>query len=195
MRRTLIPLVLLTVAFVGVIAASGDPPPQAPNGCTWTGTPQRDVKTGTVGANVLCAKPGNDFIHGALGNDELRAGKGEDVAVGGGGRDVVRGGAGPDRLFAVDDRGGDRIVGGPGRDQCFADPSDVVSGCEQTFRSHEPEMAGALGRSLLTVMEVVEEIEPTPTLPPPVATETIITTITVPFPPCTPPPVSTPPPC
>jgi len=194
-QRLLIPLVLLTVAFVGIVAAVSAPPPRAPNGCTWTGTPQRDVKTGTAGANVLCAKPGNDFIHGAAGNDELRAGKGKDVAVGGGGRDFVRGGKGPDRLFAVDDHGGDRINGGPGSDQCFADRGDVVLGCERTFRSNEPEMASALGSSLRSVMEIVEEIEPTPTPPPPVVTTTQTQTIISPFPPCETPPASPPPIC
>ena len=195
MRRTLILLVLLTVALVGIVAAGGEPPSLSPGGCTWVGTPQRDVKTGTRTNNILCAKPGDDFIHGALGNDELRAGKGKDVAVGGGGRDVVRGGRGPDRLFAVDDQGGDRVVGGPGIDQCFVDRGDSVIGCERAFRSNEPEMAGALGRSLLTVMEIAEEVAPTPTLPPPVVTVTETDTITMPFPPCTPPPVNTPPPC
>jgi hypothetical protein len=131
------------------------------------------VKTGTAGANVLCALPGNDFIHGAAGNDVLRAGKGRDVAVGGGGRDVLRGGGGRDRLFAVDDQGGERIIGGRGNDQCFADPGDVVFGCEQTFRSREPEMATALGQSLRSVMEIVEEVSPTPgPIPPPVVTVT-----------------------
>jgi hypothetical protein len=194
-RRTLIPLVLLTVAFIGVVAARGEPPHLSPGGCTWVGTPERDVKTGTRTNNVLCAKPGDDYIHGAAGNDELRAGKGKDVAVGGSGRDIIRGGPGPDRLFAVDDRGGDRIVGGPGTDQCFADRTDQVTGCERTFRSQEPEMAGALGRSLLNVMGIAEEVEPTPTMPPPVVTVTETDTITMPFPPCTPPPTMTPPPC
>jgi hypothetical protein len=135
------------------------------------------VKTGTAGANILCAEPGNDFIHGAAGNDLLRAGKGRDVAVGGGGRDVLRGGRGRDRLFAVDDQGGERIIGGRGNDQCFVDPGDVAFGCEQTFRSNEPEMASALGQSLRGVMEIVEEIVPTPTLPPPPVTVTSIVTV------------------
>jgi len=140
---------------------------------------------------VLCALPGNDYIHGAAGNDVLRAGGGRDVAVGGGGRDVVRGGGGPDRLFAVDDRGGDRVYGGPGIDQCFVDPADQVYGCERAFRSNEPEMATALSRSLLGVMEIVEDVAPTLTLPPPpIVTETA--TVTQTFPPCVPP--TTPPP-
>ena len=185
-------LVLATAASL-TFAATGGEPGRAPAPCTWTGTPARDVKTGTAGRNVLCALPGNDFVHGAGGNDVLRAGKGKDVAVGGGGRDIVRGGRGPDRLFAVDDQGGDQIIGGPGIDQCFVDRGDSVTGCERAFRSNEPEMASALGQSLRGVMEIVEEIIPTPTIPPPIVTVT--DTITVPFPPCTPPPAGSPPPC
>lgn len=163
MSRVFIPLILLTVAFVGVVAAGGDPPPRAPLHCTWVGTPERDVRTGTAGADVLCARAGDDFIHGQAGNDKLRAGRGRDVAVGGGGRDVIRGGRGNDRLFAVDDMGGERVIGGPGMDQCFADAGDQVFGCEQTFRSKEPVMAEAFGQSLRSVMEIVEAVTSTPT--------------------------------
>jgi len=150
---------------------------RAPQGCTWVGTPDRNVKTGTANRDVLCSLNGRDFLHGRAGNDELIAGRGRDVGVGGGGRDVVRGGSGRDRLFAVDDRSGDRVVGGPGVDQCFVDVGDVVTGCEQTFRSNEPEMAGAFGGALGSVMHVVEEVSPSP-LPPP--TVTITQTITLP---------------
>jgi len=197
MRWTLISLVVLATVASLALAAPGGEPGRAPSPCTWTGTITRDVKTGTAGVNVLCSLPGNDFIHGAGGNDVLRAGGGRDVAVGGGGRDVLRGGKGPDRLFGVDDSGGDRLIGGPGVDQCFADRGDVVFGCDRTFRSNEPEMATALSRSLRGVMEIVEEVVPTPTLPPPVVTTTATSTatITVPFPPCELPPASPPPPC
>jgi hypothetical protein len=132
---------------------------------------------------VLCARPGDDFIHGAAGNDILRAGKGRDVVVGGDGRDVLRGGRGRDRLFAVDDQGGERVIGGPGNDQCFADRGDVMLECEQTFRSNEPEMAGALGQSLRVVMGIVEGVTSTTTPPPPpviTATATVTQTQTVP---------------
>jgi hypothetical protein len=200
-RWLLISLVVLATVASLALAAPGGEPGRAPSPCTWTGTITRDVKTGTAGVNVLCARRGNDFIHGAGGNDVLRAGAGRDLAVGGGGRDVVHGGKGPDRLLGVDDNGGDRLIGGPGTDQCFADRGDVVFGCEQTFRSQEPEMAIALAHSLRTVMEIVEEIEPTPTptptLPPPIvtATATVTATIVSPFPPCELPPASPPPPC
>jgi len=196
MSRALIPVILLTLVCFGLVVATAQP--SAPSGCTWTGTPQRDVKTGTKGPNVLCAKQGNDFTHGAAGNDEIRAGAGRDVAVGGGGRDIVRGGAGRDRLFAVDDRGGDRVAGGPGNDQCFVDAGDVVSGCERTFRSNEPEMAGAFGSSLLNVMEIVEEVSPSVTpgpIPPPTVTVTLVSPTTVTLPPCNEGPPDPPPFC
>jgi Ca2+-binding RTX toxin-like protein len=190
-RWFLISLVVLATLASLALAAPGGEPGRAPSPCTWTGTITRDVKTGTAGRNVLCARRGNDFIHGAAGNDVLRAGKGRDVAVGGGGRDVVRGGPGPDRLFAVDDQGGDRVYGGPGIDQCFADPADQVYGCERAFRSNEPEMATALGQSLRGVMEIVEEIAPTTTVPPPVST----VTDTITLPPCNEGPPEPPPFC
>lgn len=190
MRWLLIPLVLVTVAALA-FAANGDPP-QVRSACTWTGTNVRDVKTGSPGDDVLCALPGNDYIHGRAGADRLRAGDGRDVAVGGGGRDIIRGGRGPDRLFAVDDRGGDKVIGGPGDDQCFADSGDTVFGCERPFLSDEPAMAEALSQSLGQVMEIIE-LEPTPTIPP--VTVTITQTRTVSFPPCSPPPPITPSPC
>jgi hypothetical protein len=174
-RWALIAVVLATV--VGVAFAAGGASPKAPTSCTWIGTPARDVKTGTPGHNVLCSRPGDDYVHGAAGNDVVRAGGGRDVAVGGGGRDVLRGGGGNDRLFAVDGRGGENAYGGPGRDQCFIDPGDAVYGCEQTFRSHEPELATSLGQSLRGVMEIVEEVTPSLTIPPPVVTVTSIVTV------------------
>jgi Ca2+-binding RTX toxin-like protein len=177
-RWLLIPVILATVVSVALIAR-GDPP-RAPAACTWTGTAERDVKTGTADHNELCSKAGNDFIHGQGGNDVLRAGEGRDVAVGGGGRDVVRGGAGPDRLFAVDDHGGDWVYGGPGVDQCFVDPGDQLYGCDRAFRSNEPEMATALAQSLGSVMEIIEAVTPSLTIPPPVVT----ITSTIVLPPC-----------
>jgi hypothetical protein len=190
MRWALILLIAATIASFAFAAIGGESA-RAPSPCTWTGTPERDVKTGTAGANVLCAEPGNDFIHGAAGNDLLRAGKGRDVVVGGGGRDVLHGGRGRDRLFAVDDQGGERIIGGRGNDQCFVDPGDVVFGCEQTFRSNEPEMAGALGQSLRSVMEIVEEVTVSPTVAPP----PVIVTSTITLPPCNQGPPEPPPFC
>lgn len=174
--RVLILLAAASLILVGVVVAQSQP--RAPTGCTWTGTPQRDVKTGTAGRNVLCALNGNDFLHGRAGDDRLEGGRGRDTVVGGGGRDILHGGKGRDRLFAVDDRPRENVVGGPGFDQCFVDPGDRVSGCERTFRSNEPEMAGALGQSLGAVMEIVEAVTPTPApIPPPTVTITQIITL------------------
>ena len=169
MRRAVVLLAAASLVLVGLVVANSAP--KAP-GCTWVGTPERDVKTGTEGSNVLCSEAGNDFVHGRGGNERIRAGAGRDVAVGGGGRDILRGGRGRDRLFAVDDAGGERVIGGAGIDQCFIDPGDVTFGCEHTFRSNEATMATALAQSLGTVMEIVEAV-PTPTpvpIPPPVTT-------------------------
>jgi len=194
-RWSLILLILGTLLLTGLVVAAE--PIKAPSRCTIKGTLARDVKTGTRRADVICTLAGRDFAHGRNGNDEIRGGRDRDVLVGGGGRDVLRGGGGPDRLFAVDDRGGEDLIGGPGMDQCFADRGDRVIGCERIFRSQEAEMATALGDSLGDVMEIVEEVEPTPTLPPPVVTvtQTITTTQTVSFPPCSSPPPVTPAPC
>jgi hypothetical protein len=191
-RRTLIisAVGLLILGGMALVASS------VPSDCTWLGTSERDVKTGTAGPNILCARGGDDFLHGRGGRDRIRAGPGQDSVVGGGGRDVLKGGGGPDKLFAVDDRGGERIVGGAGIDRCFVDPGDHVFGCERTFRSDEPQMAGAFGSSLGTVMNIIEE--GLPPIPGPTATVTqpaITVTQTVPFPPCSPPPDVVPPPC
>jgi RTX calcium-binding nonapeptide repeat (4 copies) len=176
-RRNVILLALCTIAGVALVAVQPSAS-QTKSDCTWVGTPSRDVKTGTRGRNILCAKGGSDFLHGQRGNDQVRGGQGRDTVVGGGGRDVVRGGKGSDRLFAVDDRGGEEVNGGRGRDQCFVDPGDRVSGCEETFRSNEPEMAAALGQSLAEVMQIAEA------LPSPAVTVTATITTTITLPPC-----------
>jgi hemolysin type calcium-binding protein len=193
-------LIGLTVAsLLGVALVVSAQPNKAPGRCTQTGTAGRDIMRGRSIADVLCARRGDDFLHGADGDDLLRAGRDADVAVGAGGRDVLRGGRGNDRLFAVDDRGGERVVGGPGRDQCFTDRGDQVFGCERTFRGLAPSVVHGLERVAFQVMGIALEV-PTITLPPPpvgtvTVVETTVVTVTVPFPPCTPPPNSPPPPC
>jgi hypothetical protein len=178
MRWLLIVATALTLLVMGLVVVVAQPQ-AAPSKCTWVGTPDRDVKTGTSGKNVLCSLQGQDFVHGQGGNDRIRAGRGRDTLVGGSGRDTLRGGGGQDRLFAVDDASGELVVGGPGKDQCFVDPSDTVRKCEEIFRSDEPQMATALDQSLGDVMEIVEEVLPsiTPTLPPPGVTITKTVTI------------------
>ena len=177
MRRYLVPLVLVaTVCAVTIVAYGQSTAPAVPQRCTWVGTITRNVKTGTAGNNILCSLNGRDYLHGAGGNDEVIAGKGRDTAIGGKGRDILQGNSGRDKLFAVDGRGGDKVSGGPGVDQCFIDPGYQVTGCEEVFRSQEPQMAGALGSSLLQVMEIVEE---SPTVAPgSTVTQTLTQTIT-----------------
>ena len=192
-------LIVVTVATLTMLGLVGVVRSQTPGPCTWIGTPERDVKTGTAAANVLCSLAGNDFVHAKAGNDVIRAGAGRDTIVGGSGKDTLRGGKGRDRLFAVDDRGGELLVGGRGIDQCFADPGDRTRGCERTFRSDEPEMATALDSSLGTVMSIVEEglppIEPTVTVTQPPVTIVTTVTHTASFPACSPPPPVTAAPC
>lgn len=195
MRRTLIGLTVISLLGVAFVVSAQ---PKAPGRCTQRGTAGRDIMRGRDIADVLCAFRGDDFLHGADGDDRLRAGRNADVAVGAGGRDVLRGGRGNDRLFAVDDRGGERVVGGRGRDQCFVDPGDQAFGCEQTFRGLRPEVVHGLERVAFQVMGIALEVSTiTPTVPPPVVTiiQTTVVTVTVPFPPCSPPPASPPPPC
>jgi hypothetical protein len=194
MQRTLI-ITLVGLLILGGMALTASS--QIPSDCTWVGTTERDVKTGTSGPNILCALGGDDFLHGRGGRDRIRAGAGQDSVVGGKGRDILKGGAGPDKLFSVDERGGERIVGGAGIDRCFVDPGDHVFGCERLFRSDEPQMAGAYDSSLGTVMTIIEgglpPIEPTVTVTQPAVTVT--ETETVNFPPCSPPPNVVPAPC
>lgn len=199
MQRTLIGLTVLTVLVMGFVVAAQ---PRAPaTKCTWKGNSGRDVKTGTPRRNVLCSVRGNDFIHGAAGNDLLKAGPGRDVAVGAEGRDVLKGGNGRDRLFAVDDQGGELVIGGRGVDQCFVDLGDQVRGCERTFRGLSLQEVNALEQVAFEVMEIIElEIPtitpiPTPTLPPPVVTITRTRTRTVTLPPCNEGPPDPPPFC
>jgi hypothetical protein len=191
-RRILILLVactLLATAFIAVQPAA----PQTTSHCTQHGTPDDDIMAGTKRGDVMCSRGGNDYAHGDGGKDHIRGGPGEDTLVGGGGRDVLRGGAGDDRLFSVDDRGGGLLIGGKGRDQCFADPGDRVRGCESTFRGMSLKLVRQLVRTAYQVMLIADEALPTP--PPPVGTitETIVTT--VPFPPCSPAPITPPPIC
>lgn len=185
MRWTLIALFAGTLLTVGFVATR---PQSVPSNCTRVGTPNRDIMTGTPGPDKLCALEGDDYLHGDGGRDVLKSGMGNDTAVGAGGRDVIRGGRGNDRLFAVDDRGGERVIGGKGQDQCFADRGDVVFGCEQTFRGLNLQVVRALTRTAFNLMQIADVIPTTTIILPPV-TQTII----VPGPDCSghpaPPPI------
>jgi hypothetical protein len=96
-------------------------------------------------------------------------------------------------VFVVDNRGGDKAVGGAGNDQCFVDESDIAKGCERVFRGHSITVRQYLslqraffGGLTLAEMLIEDAASPAPT---------VTVTVTAPFPPCTPPPASPPPPC
>jgi hypothetical protein len=150
---------------------------------------------GTTNRDVMCALAGADYVHGGAGSDLLLGGAGGDTLVGGKGNpDRARGQGGDDRLFVVDNQPGDKAIGGEGFDQCFVDQGDVARGCERTFRGHSitVHQYRALQRSFFGGLTLAEELiseVPTATVTqPPI-------TVTVPFPPCTPPPDKPPPPC
>lgn len=171
-------LALFIVALVAVVALRSK---AIPGDCDVVGTGVRDVKTGSRASQVFCVLAGNDYVHGKGGDDLIRAGSGNDTAIGGVGRDRVIGSAGNDELFTVDNRGGDRVAAGAGRDRCYIDPGDHSTGCDRVFFSFSPEMARALQSNLLQVMGIAEGLleNPTATLPVPVPTVTIArTTVT-----------------
>ena len=115
------------------------------------GTEERDVLTGTAGADAICGGGDNDLIKGLDGDDILVGGKGRDRLVGGTGKDGifagaendrVSGGKGKDRLigFRGDDRlggggGRDKMNGMAGRDTCVGGPGrDKARQCERGKR-------------------------------------------------------------
>jgi Ca2+-binding RTX toxin-like protein len=69
------------------------------------GTAQRDVLSGTNGANELNGQDGNDTLLGRAGNDILDGGRGNDRLDGGSNNDRLEGG-----------EGNDLLIGGSGRD-------------------------------------------------------------------------------
>ena len=84
-----------------------------------------DRLTGDGGANVLT---------GARGADRLAGGPGPDVLAGGPGRDELNGGSGDDEIAGNrHERGGDRVVCGPGADTILdIHPTDVLArDCER----------------------------------------------------------------
>jgi RTX calcium-binding nonapeptide repeat (4 copies)/WD40-like Beta Propeller Repeat len=91
-----------------------NPEAETRGGCTWRGTPGRDVKAGTPGRDVLCGLGGNDTLRGRGGNDLLRGGTGRDKLLGQAGTDRVEGGSGRDSLFGG--LGRDSLFGGSGPD-------------------------------------------------------------------------------
>ena len=174
--RAVILIGLLTLGAVVAVAS-----PRSPSNCTKTGTNERNVLAGTPNHDVLCALGGRDYVAGLAGSDVLFGGGGRDTMVGGGGTDKLYGGGSRDHLFAVDGHY-DVVVGGSGRDVCFADAGDKVQGCEAIFRGASLKTAkalsGAFGGQAVAAEELIGEPVPTVTV-----TETITigaTTVTVP---------------
>lgn len=123
-RRSLLVFIsTCTVALAGTAAA-------APRySCTIKGTPGRDFLIGTSRADVICGLGGNDVLAGGGGPDVILGGDGNDTIEGDAGRDVLLGGAGRDRFFAYDAYA-DRLDGGPGYDDGWADPRDTYRSVE-----------------------------------------------------------------
>jgi Ca2+-binding RTX toxin-like protein len=79
----------------------------------------------------VCPPQGRDFIYGGDGSggevvfasdaDRIERDKGPDQLEGELGSDRIRGGPGDDTIFGGEDAVRDRIYGGKGRDNCFAD--------------------------------------------------------------------------
>jgi TolB protein len=81
--------------------------------CTWTGTPNADVKTTGAGSQTLCGASGNDTLHGGAGNDGVKGSAGNDKLFGDGGNDTLKGLEDPPRR--------DCMYGGPGADEAYVD--------------------------------------------------------------------------
>lgn len=72
-----------------------------------------DTLLGGEGGDYLIGGRGHDSLDGGPGNDVLFGGKGHDILVGGEGKDTLLGGHGNDVFIGT---GGDRFIGGRGRD-------------------------------------------------------------------------------
>ena len=95
---------------------------------------------GRAGNDTLRGNAGNDQLLGEIGNDRLFGDAGIDTARGGSGSDSLKGGPGKDRLYGAagndtlngrDRKPGDVINGGAGRDVCYYNRGDIVTGCEK----------------------------------------------------------------
>jgi Ca2+-binding RTX toxin-like protein len=91
--------------------------------CTIVGTSGNDFLVGTAGRDVICGLGGNDVLTGGARGDVLFGGPGNDTLEGDSGSDLMVGGTGRDRFYAYDAYA-DRLDGGPGYDDGWADPRD-----------------------------------------------------------------------
>jgi Ca2+-binding RTX toxin-like protein len=186
MRRTLALIFVLGLGAFGAFVLTSE---ALPANCTEVGTDNPDILAGTNGPDRICALAGNDYAHADGKQDVVFGMGGRDTLVGGGGRDVLKGGGGGDKIFSIDQReGNDVIYGGPGDDNCFADFTDRVHGCEHVHRVGSSRAGdatiAALERALLGESLLGEQFQEDAASPaPPI------------FPACSPPPRFSPPPC
>jgi RTX calcium-binding nonapeptide repeat (4 copies) len=96
----------------------------ATRGRNRSGSDAADVLRGGRGRDVLCGLGGDDRMSGLGGADWIDPGAGADI---------VHAGPGSDHVQAVDGSR-DVIFCGPGVDTAFADPADVLHGCEHVTR-------------------------------------------------------------
>jgi RTX calcium-binding nonapeptide repeat (4 copies) len=94
-----------------------------------TGTSAAEEIRGLGGEDTIAAAGGADIVFGGRGNDSIRGGPANDHLVDRTGLDLIRGDRGNDVLDARDHARGDRLIGGPGTDNCRADRTDTRSGC------------------------------------------------------------------
>ena len=99
-----------------------------PDHCTISDTGFDSTLLGTRGSDVICGFDGEDVISAVGGDDVVYGGVGNDTISGGAGNDRLGGGEGDDTLRARDGMRVyvDRLHGGPGKDETFADPWDRV---------------------------------------------------------------------
>ena len=130
MRRAIL---LITVMAATLVMASG-----VALAVTKFGGPGNDTLTGTNGPDTLVGGPGNDDLEGLRGPDRIFGGPGDDLLFDGennrGARDILVGGSGNDTLFPGQFMPSqDVAMCGTGTDTVFADPTDIVIGCERVL--------------------------------------------------------------
>ncbi|MDO9524620.1 MAG: calcium-binding protein [Gemmobacter sp.] len=92
---------------------------------------ENEIRTGTVGDDMIKTDAGNDLVFGDAGNDTLDGAGGDDIVVGESGRDLIRGSGGDDTLIGGDGddtltgwTGDDLLIGGAGNDSLIGGDGD-----------------------------------------------------------------------
>jgi Ca2+-binding RTX toxin-like protein len=102
--------------------------------CTIVGNARANTLRGTSKRDVICGLGGNDRIRGRGGSDVLIGGPGRDTVNGNGGRDRLYGNGGNDKLISRDQKIGELLNGGSGRDRATADRGDRLFSVEKPVR-------------------------------------------------------------